>query len=148
MAEVLKFGTQINVVGLQYQDAFRLLDGASPSVSEQLFRRNSRWIPEHLFEKSAFWHCHQGWFSSGVSSRRVLNNVTTDITEINGVHYARIGGQHRIFAVSVDGQAQNRIDADHVDEILECLHEENKRVINGILSDSALEAIGCSIGGG
>jgi uncharacterized protein (TIGR04255 family) len=143
----LRLGAQINAVGLQYQDAFRLLDGASPETSKQLFRRDSRWISSHLFDESSFWHCHQGWFSEGADARRVLNNVTTDLSEVNGVHFARIGGQHRIFAVSADGQTQIKMDAIDVEAVLECLHEENKMVINGILSDGALDAIGCSVGG-
>jgi uncharacterized protein (TIGR04255 family) len=147
MDAALALGTQIKAIGLQYQDAFRLVDGASPETTKQLFRRDSHWIPRHLFEEPSYWHCHQGWFSKDPNARRVLNNVTADLSEVNGVHFARIGGQHRIFALSDDGQTQNRIDASDVDAILECLHAENRTVINGMLSDGALEAIGCSVGG-
>lgn len=147
MDAAFELDVRINAIGLQYQDAFRLLDGASPEATRQLFRRDSRFIPSHLFEEPSFWHCHQGWFSTGHDSRRILNNVTTDLTEVNGVHFARIGGQHRIFSLSLDGKTQIRIDASDIDAALEWLHEENKNVINGMLSDGALEAIGCFTGG-
>jgi uncharacterized protein (TIGR04255 family) len=144
--KVLGIGAQINAIGLQYQDAFRLLDGASPETTKQLFRSDSRWLPSHLFDEPSFWHCNQGWFSKGPDSRRVLNNVATDVADINGVHFARIGGQHRIFAISVDGKTPNRIDTGDIEAILDSLHVENKNLIRGMLSDGALAAIGFSAG--
>lgn len=140
-------GAQINALGLQYQDAFRLLDGASPAVSGQLFRKNGKYLPAHLFEQPTFWHCHQGWFSKATDERRILNNVATDVAEANGAHFARIGGQHRMFAISADGVTPRPIASGEIDEILQCLHDENISVINGILSDDALKAIGCMMGG-
>lgn len=140
-------GAQINAIGLQYQDAFRLLDGVSPEVSKELFRQDCAWLPGHVFNESSFWHCHQGWFSKGPDGRRLLNNVNTDISNINDVCFARIGGQHRIFSTSFDATTELKIDASDIDRILECLHDENKKVINGMLSNGALEAIGCSTGG-
>ena len=141
----LGLGAEINAIGLQYQDAFRLLDGISPETTKQLFRQESRWIPSHLFDEPSFWHCNQGWFSNGYNSRRILNNITTDLAEVDGVHFARIGGQHRIFSISFDGKTQNRIEKSDIDDVLEGLHEENKNLINEMLSDGALEAIGCSV---
>jgi uncharacterized protein (TIGR04255 family) len=143
----LGLGAEINAIGLQYQDAFRLLDGISPETTKQLFRQDTRWIPSHLFDEPSFWHCHQGWFSNSYNSRRILNNITTDLAEVDGVNFARIGGQHRIFSVSFDGKTQNRIETSEIDDVLEGLHEENKKVINEMLSDGALEAIGCVVEG-
>ena len=143
----MKLGAQINAIGLQYQDAFRLLDGASPAVAKKLFRANGAWLPAHLFEQPSFWHCHQGWFSVGTDGRRVLNNVATEVTEASGTHFARIGGQHRVFATSVDGGNFLPIGTSDIERILDCLHEENIKVLNGTLSDGALDAIGCSAGG-
>ncbi|MDB6060521.1 MAG: hypothetical protein JWM78_624 [Verrucomicrobiaceae bacterium] len=137
-------GAKVNAIGLQYQDAFRLLDGASPAATGQLFRMDGKYIPKHLFEQPSFWHCHQGWFSTAPDGRRVLNNVATDITDVNGAHFARIGGQHRMFATSVDGLTPMPITAGEIDQILQCLHNENIDVINAILSDGALRAIGCT----
>lgn len=139
-------GAKVNAIGLQYQDAFRLLDGASPAATGELFRKNGKYLPMHLFEQPSFWHCHQGWFSKAPDERRVLNNVATEVADINGTHFARIGGQHRIFATSVDGLTPMPISAGEVDQILQCLHDENIGVINGILSDGALIAIGCAEG--
>ena len=143
----LSVGAQISAIGLQYQDAFRLLDGVSPEVTKELFRRDCEWLPGHVFSEPSFWHCHQGWFSKGPDGRRLLNNVTTDISDVSGVSFARIGGQHRVFSTSFDTTSALTIDASDIDRILECLHDENKKVINGMLSDGALEAIGCSVGG-
>lgn len=137
-------GAMVNAIGLQYQDAFRLLDGASPAATGELFRKNGKYLPMHLFEQPSFWHCHQGWFSKAENERRVLNNVATELTDVNGTHFARIGGQHRMFASSVDGLTTMPITAGEIDQILQCLHGENINVINGILSDGALMAIGCT----
>lgn len=139
-------GAMVNAIGLQYQDAFRLLDGASPAATGELFRKNGKYLPMHLFEQPSFWHCHQGWFSKAADKRRVLNNVATELTDVNGAHFARIGGQHRMFATSVDGLTTMPITAGEIDQILQSLHGENINVINGILSDGALTAIGCTEG--
>jgi len=143
----LSAGAQISAIGLQYQDAFRLLDGISQEVTKELFRQDGFWLPGHVFNEPSFWHCHQGWFSKGPDERRVLNNVTTDVSDVNGTCFARIGGQHRVFSASFDATTPLTIDASDIDRILECLHDENKKVLNGMLSDRALEAIGCSVGG-
>ncbi|AYY97670.1 TIGR04255 family protein [Burkholderia multivorans] len=143
----LKAGAQIKAIGLQYQDAFKLPGGISPEVTGQLFRRDSRWIPDHMFEEPSYWHCHQGWFSKGPDQRRVLNNITTDISDINGACFARIGGQHRVFATSFDAKSEHALVASDIDRVLDCLHDENKTVINGMLSDIALESIGCTARG-
>ena len=138
---------KINAIGLQYQDAFRLLDGISPTAAQELFRRNGRYLPLHLFDQPSFWHCHQGWFSKAPDERRILNNIATEVADVNGTHFARIGGQHRLFATLADGLTPKPIASGEIDQILQCLHEENKNVINEILSDGALKAIGCTVGG-
>lgn len=139
-------GATVNALGLQYQDAFRLIDGASPSVTQALFRKDSRYLPLHLFEHPSLWHCHQGWFSTAVDGRRILNNVATEIAEANGTQYARIGGQHRLFSTSADEKTRIPINTADIDAILTILHQENIDVINGVLSDGALRAIGCTTG--
>jgi uncharacterized protein (TIGR04255 family) len=140
-------GATIAAIGLQYQDAFKLRDGASPAASSELFRNDGKFLPTHLFEQPSFWHCHQGWFSTAPDSRRILNNIATEMADVNGTHFARIGGQHRLHATALDGIKPMPINAGEIDAILQCLHEENIKVINGILSDGALNVIGCAVGG-
>jgi uncharacterized protein (TIGR04255 family) len=140
-------GAKINAIGLQYQDAFRLLDGASPAATGELFRKDGKFLPMHLFEQPSFWHCHQGWFSKAPDGRRILNNVATEVADVNGTHFARIGGQHRVFATALNGLDPMPIAAGEIEQILQCLHDENIDVINGTLSDGALKAIGCTVGG-
>lgn len=139
-------GAKINAIGLQYQDAFRLLDGASQAVTGALFRKDGKYLPMHMFDQPSFWHCHQGWFSKARDERRILNNVATEVADVNGTHFARIGGQHRLFAISANGLTPMPINAGEIDSILQCLHDENISVIDGILSDGALKAIGCTVG--
>lgn len=140
-------GALIGAIGLQYQDAFRLLDGPSPEATRELFRSNGYYLPMHIFEQPSLWHCHQGWFSTSPDERRVLNNVATEVSQVNGPYFARIGGQHRLFATAADGLTPRAIDAAEIDQALQFLHDENIKVINGILSDGALMAIGCTVGG-
>jgi uncharacterized protein (TIGR04255 family) len=140
-------GVRINAIGLQYQDAFKLLDGASAAVTGDLFRKDGRYLPTSIFEQPYLWHCNQGWFSTSPDGRRVLNSVATDMADVGGIHFARIGGQHRVFAHSLDGTTPTAIAAKEIDEALQFLHNENIKVINGILSDGALKAIGCTVGG-
>ena len=145
--KAMNVGATISAIGLQYQDAFLLLDGPSPQTTAQLLRKNGPYLPTHIFEQPSFWHCHQGWFSTSPNERRVLNNVATEISEANGAQYARIGGQHRVFALAADGRIPRPFSASEIEEALDFLHDENIRVINGILSDDALRAIGCTVGG-
>lgn len=139
-------GVKVNAIGLQYQDAFRLLDGASPASNGELFRKDGKYLPIHLFDQPSFWHCHQGWFSKARDERRILNNVATEVADVNGTHFARIGGQHRVFAISADGLTPMPITTGEIEQILHCLHDENINVINGILCDGALQSIGCTVG--
>lgn len=139
-------GAIIAAVGLQYQDAFRLHDGASPAASAELFRSDGNFLPTHLFEQPSFWHCHQGWFSVAPDERRILNNIATEVADVNGIHFARIGGQHRVHATELDASKPKPINGSEIDAILECLHQENIKAINKILSDGALKVIGCTGG--
>ena len=142
----LASGAIISGVGLQYQDAFRIPGGPSQSATKALFRQDCLWIPGHVFNEPSFWHCHQGWFSLGPDGRRILSSVSTDISDVNGTCFARIGGQHRVFSISFDAAGDLAILASDIDRLLDCLHDDNKMVINGMLSDEALKTIGCTLG--
>ncbi|WP_333907129.1 TIGR04255 family protein [Delftia acidovorans] len=139
----LACGAKIKVIGLQYQDCFKLTEGISPKITNELFRRDGKWIPGHIFDEPSYWHSHQGWFSSGLGGRRILNNVNVDISDSENTCLARIGGQHRVFSASFDGAQELPIDLNELDNVLDFLHIENKNVINNMLSDKALLSIGC-----
>ena len=76
-----------------------------------------------------------------------MPGLPQEVADVNGTHFARIGGQHRLFASLADGVTPKPITSREIDQILQCLHDENKKVINEILSDGALKAIGCTVGG-
>lgn len=148
IAAALESGIKIRATGLQYQDKFRLIGGAGPKTIKELFRHNSKWIPDHLFDQPDYWHNHQGWFSEGYESRRILNNVRVEIAEFDGNDVAGINGQHRMLAVDMDGQSEIPIELEKIDPILDHLHSVNIQLIKGMLSDYALEAINCQEEGG
>ncbi len=144
---VLELGTQIQGVGLQYQDAFRIEDGSELGTLRRLFRPGSAWVPVHLLDQPSLWHVHQGWFSVSPDNHRTLNNVNLDVLEQESKLLAKINGQHRVFAVSGDGKNPFSLSKDELPKTLEFLHEQNKVVLAGILSDEMLRRINLELRG-
>lgn len=147
LLEAFANGNEIKALGLQYQDAFRI-DAQTDNVGalRPLFRADSVWIPAHLLEKSSLWHSHQGWFSNTSDNHRTLNNVNLDVLEQDDKLLVRIHGQHRVFSTTQDGKTPYVIAQEDIGETLNFLHEQNKAVLRGILSDGILERIGFETG--
>lgn len=130
----------MQAIGLQYTDAFRWSKTLGNLLSD-VFRRDTPFLPAAVFERKSFWHVHQGWFSMGHRSLRVLNVVNVDYVEEGENHVLRINGQHKLQANSLDGGiAQLSID-DAVDA-LDGLHEINKEVLHSSLTSTMLRRIG------
>ncbi|MBC3916930.1 TIGR04255 family protein [Undibacterium sp. CY18W] len=142
VSAILNKGTQIQAVGLQYHDAFKIADKVSPEVLSTLFRRKSSWVPEHLFDMPSIWHVHQGWFSISPKKRRILNNVKLELLDQSPDYMARIIGQHRVFSLTHDGKESHPIELQDLSQVLDFLHLQNKNALRALLTDQMLERIG------
>lgn len=146
LTAAMNCGHEIKAVGLQYQDAFTIEGGLDNAALQSLFRQDSPLLPTHLLAMPSLWHSHQGWFSVSPKNRRVLNNVNLDLLEQTPNHLARINGQHRVFSVTHDGKETCLIEQEDLEQVLDFLHEENKKVLRGILSDKMLDQISLDAG--
>ena len=148
VTESVKRGQQISAIGLQYQDGFEIEGDITPEKMKSLFRGGSAWMPSHVLEESSFWHCHQGWFSKSPKGRRVLNNVNVDVVESPNGCSAKINGQHRVFSIAHNGKEAHPIFTSDIEQALDFLHSENKRVLGGLLTDEILDIINLKIDAG
>lgn len=138
-------GQQIQAVGLQYQDVFRVNCAIGSESLATLFRQNSAFIPGHLLKQHSLWHSHQGWFSESPEQQRLLNNVNLDVLEQDSHLLVKLNGQHRVFSLSGDGKVSRVIDGEQLEEILDFLHIQNKKVLGEVLSDEILDRIGLKV---
>lgn len=138
-------GVQVQAVGLQYQDAFRVYGGRPREMSTALFATESRWLTPHVFEVDGPWHVHQGWFSSSKAGRLMHNAVNIDaIAEPDCMLY-RINGQHRLLAKGSANSDHHPIEVTDISQSLEDLHHQNKKVLWELLSGQVSAQIGLTI---
>jgi uncharacterized protein (TIGR04255 family) len=130
----------MQAIGLQYTDVFRWSKEFGDLVDE-VVRRDTPLLPSSIFERKSFWHVHQGWFSSGHRSLRVLNIVNIDFVEQGEDLAIRINGQHKVQARNFDG-TPSLLSVDDAIEGLDDLHVVNKEVLSSLLTPATLQRIG------
>lgn len=136
----LNRGNVIQAIGLQYSDAFRWnIDDAE--AMQELLRNDSPLLSKSIFTHKSLWHTHNGWFSAAPDGRRMLNTLNIDLTNESSDRVIKINGQHRMQAVAFDDASSRILTIDELDTIADLLHSSNKRVLQKLLSDSALQLI-------
>jgi uncharacterized protein (TIGR04255 family) len=135
-------GVGIQAIGLQYQDSFSVTAATASSALTAVLDKNSRWLPRILCEHESLWHVYQGWFSRGVSSRRVHNTFNIDIQQHDHRNYQlRVHGQHRLLSVDFDGISPATIQVSDVDHALDMLHQLNKKTLAELLNRNVQDQI-------
>lgn len=143
--QVLESGCEIQAIGLQYQDSFRVLSDAPLHAAKRLFREANEWINSHAWRTDGSWHIHQGWFSSSHDGRRVHNLLNVDFIAEAGVCIGRINGQHRVQAVDPNGRDARAISSSGIAQSLDGLHLDNKRALHSLLADDVCRQIGLTL---
>lgn len=143
--QVLSSGCQIQAVGLQYQDSFRVLSGSPLHAAKRLFRGSNDWMSPHVWRTDGSWHIHQGWFSPGADGRRVHNLLNVDFIAEADTCVGRINGQHRVQAVDRTGRDARPLLPADVATSLDGLHLDNKLALHNLLSDDVCRQIGLTV---
>jgi uncharacterized protein (TIGR04255 family) len=142
---VLGSGCQIQAIGLQYQDSFRVLSDSPLRAAKRLFRETNDWMSQHVWRTDGSWHIHQGWFSSSADGRRVHNLLNVDFIAEVDVCVGRINGQHRVQAVDQNGRDSRPLLPSDAARSLDGLHLDNKLALHNLLSDDVCRQIGLTV---
>lgn len=131
-------------IGLQYLDVFDIDNVSFPQLNEELFSKSSSFLPPNVFARKGAWHTHNGWFSESEKKRKVLNRFNIDMLDkgLPDKFMARINGQHKVYAVLLDGTSESPIIRNEIPQILNMLHRYNKDSLVDILSPKVLDLIG------
>lgn len=143
--KVLALGHQIQAVGLQYQDSFRVMTESPLEATARLFRREGKWLSPHVWNTDGSWHIHQGWFSSAKSGRKVHNLLNIDFVSELDSGLIRINGQHRALAADFKGVMSLPYELEAVSSTLDGLHLDNKRALHNLLCESVCSQIGLTV---
>lgn len=139
----------ISSVTMQYDDRFSGLPGARASAGE-LFREGSPWVT--IYDRSTLeaWHSHFGIFLPCTNDRRELVNVNVNVND----GFSADGATHRNVALTImvaeafdiPGRQPLIFDAGEAKEtvtgLLELAHLRHRQILQEVLADTYLEAIG------
>ena len=143
--KAMTLGHQVQAVGLQYQDSFRVMTESPLEATARLFRRDGKWLSPHVWNTDGSWHIHQGWFSSAEGDRKVHNLLNIDFVSELDFGLIRINGQHRALATDFKGTTSLPFELQAVSSALDGLHFDNKRALHNLLCESVCTQIGLTV---
>jgi len=131
----------IAVIGLQYVDQFRVIGQDEQFKAEDLFRKDSRYLPTHVFGLDDLWHSHHGFFQTmeEPTAHRQLNNIDVDVINAHQERLVQITTAHRALLdqPATDGAALLNDQGDgELHQHLDGLHRLNKTLLRELLTDS------------
>lgn len=133
-------GRQIASVGLHYTDVFHWRAPPEQLDLSQVFRRESRLLPPHVFETKSFWHSHHGYFiqQDEPTPHRLLENVNVDMMENLGQQSFVITTVHRAEVKDIWGwENLEKV----IDPLMETLHARNKAALGDLLAEPVAKTI-------
>lgn len=132
----------INVIGLQYVDAFRWKGSPSSMPVVDILKKSSKYLSPNVFELKELWHSHHGYFETCHEPREAkqLDNVNVNKIEDEGVASLQILTSHRAqFPLPIWA---NEGDARHVVNVTyERMHDRNKAILADLLTDEVQHMI-------
>lgn len=136
-------GLSMIAVGLQYKDVFRVSTTNVNQAAQRLFKDGNDWLTHNAMRQETAWHVHQGWFSEATLGRQVLNLLNVDAVIENDIGCAfNIIGQHRLLGKMTSGSVQDPLILEDVVPGWDELHQANKTMLHGLLSDAVAKQIG------
>jgi uncharacterized protein (TIGR04255 family) len=127
LAEQVIEANSIRAVNLQYTNIF-LAKKSDPYNLKDVFNDKSPYLAENIKKAGSLWHQFQGWLEDGaIINHKYLNNLNlaTSIKE-----------QNHITAITLLRQAQTDsiIKLDDLDNIMNLLHTDLKKILSDVLS--------------
>lgn len=141
----------ISVIGLQYVDQFRVICPREEFHADDLFRKNSRFLPPHAFSLDGLWHSHHGFFDTlnEPAAHRRLNNINVDVLEVSDERLIQVATSHRALLdqAAVNSAALLYSDGSgELDHHMLQLHKANKSFLSELLSDDICRRIDLKAG--
>ena len=141
----------IQGIGVDYIDRFYSTDTLLTPDAGQVIRSDSPLIAAGAFRRTDPWHVHSGWFEGCDDQTKRLFNVDVDVADIRlgAMQQGPLRAMHlRTAAVDHFNQPGSRetpnddVTVAFVRHRLQMMHEELKRVLEAVLTQSATAAIG------
>lgn len=138
-------------IGVDYNDRFYSADGLEAPDAGQVIRPDSPLIAAGAFKRIDPWHVHSGWFEACDDQTKRLFNVDIDVADMPpGVRPQGAVRALQLRTAAVDHFNQpglrempnDDVTVAFVSRRLQMMHEELKRVLEAVLTDSATATIG------
>lgn len=132
---------------VEYLDEFHIADVRTNKWIEELFRPETVYIPRFIYDINDPWHTHNGFITeekNGDKSRRTINAININFVK-NDMSGGALGMQTQ-HASSF--YLAKKIDLDTLEDIENVMvhnHNQNKSILNQILTDEMLNKIGLKI---
>lgn len=143
-------------LGFKVVDQFRYEPSEGPYDLRLLCKQSSSYLARKNFESGDRWHNNSGWFWGHPNGKQILNHLNVNSSAM-AVQYTAPHTYVTIDHVQVlrreeEGDALlSSVDADQfsrvVQEFFEPLHDQNKLVINDLLTEEACRRLSLVVGG-
>lgn len=127
--------------GLQYTDVFDWKSDKSLLDYECVFNKESPYLPKHALGLKDLWHSHHGYFETlgKPFNSKILDNVNINVVDNGAIRSVQITTSHRVM-LNDALWGYNDHKENHY-QLLDDLHQRNKRIIKEMLSKEVLERI-------
>ncbi len=143
-------------LGFKVVDQFRYEPSEGPYDLRLLCNPSSSYLSRKSFESGDRWHNNSGWFWGHPNGKQILNHLNVNSSAV-AVQYKAPHTYVTIDHVQVLRREEDRdallssVDADQfsrvVHEFFEPLHDQNKLVINDLLTEEACRRLSLVVGG-
>ena len=128
----------IKRLALQFNDVFFWRGAPEELELNEVFRVGNSWLPQNIFRQKSFWHSNQGYLSDCTEplSFRQLDNVNVSRSERDDRHIIQVLTAHQAdlhSALTIDFE---KIDFNNLTQIFQKFHDDNKRVLKELLTES------------
>lgn len=133
----------IRYLTLQFNDVFLWKAPPEELIMTEVFRKDTVWLPAHVFGLRNLWHSHHGYFSDRFEpcSFQQLDNVNVSRAVVDGIHSVQALVAHRASLVKPIWVTEPLCEGDAILSILSQFHNDNKRILAELFSGEVLRSI-------
>jgi len=136
---------KIKNITVEYADEFAILKNDSQEWIDELFNRDSHFLPSYIFDLEDLWHSHNGFFSVKSDSTK-LKSKNLNVINIEQVPDEESGSKIMIRTQNKtmldDAQSINEFfGSGNAEAIVDNNHEMNKNMMKDLLSAEMLKKI-------
>lgn len=137
-----------SLIKLEYWDRFVSEESGSNAVFAQLFRQNSKHVPEFVFDMGELWHNHVGYFVQTHAAAKRLINVNLDAIDLEERDAVNPSIRFQRRSVGIYTMVQDTVrqdaspsDIDATIVALDGMHAILKDVLADVISEEAARLI-------